>query len=147
MSQETRVKMSESAKKRYATQPHPLLGKQRPDMLGEQNPNWNGGVASLFRKFRRVAKYKQWRTECYQRDDYTCKCCGKRGVELNVDHIKPFALIVMEYKIQNTKQLHECAEIWNLDNGQTLCVSCHRKTNTFGYGTKKLLNHLTIQKD
>lgn len=147
MTDETRAKMSISAKRRFVSQPHPLLGKSRLDMVGPDNPNWSGGFSSLFRRFRRSAKYKQWRTECYKRDDYTCQKCLHRGVELNVDHIKPFALIIMENHIQTIEELYQCSELWNLENGRTLCVFCHRKTDTFGYGTKKLLNNLTTQKD
>lgn len=80
----------------------------------ENNPNWRGGVTSENAKERKTAKYKHWRNSIFERDNYTCQFCSKRGGELNADHIKPFAFY---------KSLR-----YELSNGRTLCVPCHRKT-------------------
>ena len=134
-------KMSKTRKDNplYSGENHPLYGKTRNDMLGEKNPNWTGGGSKLRRGYRRVAKYLEWRTDCYERDDYTCQFCKARGGKLNVDHVKPFALIIKENNIKTIEQLYACEELWALDNGRTLCISCHRQTPTYGGGTKKLI--------
>ncbi len=66
----------------------------------------------------RLARYSpemaKWRRAVFERDDYTCQGCGKRGCELNADHIKPFAYF---------EELR-----FELSNGRTLCVPCHNKT-------------------
>ena len=66
----------------------------------------------------RLARYSpemaEWRKAVFQRDNYTCQECGKRGCELNADHIKPFAYF---------EELR-----FELSNGRTLCVPCHNKT-------------------
>ena len=51
--------------------------------------------------------------ECYKRDNFMCKQCGKKGGLLNAHHIIPWA--------GNPELAFE------LDNLITLCVSCHAK--------------------
>lgn len=86
---------------------------------GELSPNWQGGITPVHQKIRGSKKYKEWRTSVFQRDNYTCVECGdKSGGNLNADHIKPFAYF-SELRFE-------------LSNGRTLCVDCHRRTDTYG---------------
>jgi hypothetical protein len=80
---------------------------------GKRNPNWRGGV-DRGRPERSSKKYKAWRKAVFERDNYTCMECGKRGGYLHADHIKAWAYF--------PKSRYE------LTNGRTLCVPCHRKT-------------------
>lgn len=132
ISQETRVRMSESAKKRYTTQPHPLLGKERLDMLGEHNPNWNGGTTLLNKQIRATIAYKQWRKSCFERDGYVCQFCRQKGGILQVDHITTYANLIAENKIKTVEMAIDCQKLWDVGNGRTLCVDCHKKTETYG---------------
>jgi len=86
---------------------------------GSKNHNWDGGKTKKSQRIRKSFQYRFWRANVLKRDDYTCLICKKRGGKLHVDHIKPFALY---------PELH-----FLLDNGRTLCISCHRKTETYGY--------------
>ena len=117
-------------------------GVKRPNMAGEKNPffgkkhsketmeklsgknapNWKGGVSTENELARKSTAYKVWRSEVFSRDNYTCQDCGANGVEIHADHIKPFATY---------RHLR-----FELANGRTLCVPCHKKTDT--YGVKKL---------
>jgi 5-methylcytosine-specific restriction endonuclease McrA len=61
--------------------------------------------------------------EIFRRDRFTCTKCGIHSgcghvVVLNADHIKPFSLY---------PELR-C----DVSNGRTLCLDCHRKTETYG---------------
>lgn len=78
----------------------------------------NQGATSAEKAIRHSAAYKRWRTAVFERDNYTCQECGTRGGELNADHIKPFAFF---------PDLR-----FDVDNGRTLCVPCHRATDTYG---------------
>ena len=86
---------------------------------GANNWNWKGGIWAKNLKKRGTFEYKLWREEVYKRDDYTCKICGEKGGKLNADHIKPFAYFP-ELRLE-------------VSNGRTLCVECHRKTDTYGW--------------
>lgn len=92
---------------------------------------WKGGIVSIKTAIRGCREYKEWRKAVFQRDDYTCKDCGIKGCELNADHVKPFAIIYYQNNIQSLEDALNCAEFWNINNGRTLCVPCHKKTDTY----------------
>jgi len=97
---------------------------ERKTMLAEkrnkENPPSQG---VLNRRIRYSKKMDEWRIAIFKRDNYTCQDCGARSgngkaIKLNVDHIKSFARFP-ELRFE-------------LLNGRTLCVECHRKTPTWG---------------
>lgn len=106
--------------KKYSGIKIALASQKRIENLprGRHHFNWKGGITSENRQARNSTEYKTWRRAVFERDDYTCVLCGTIGGVLNADHIMPFA----EYK--NLR--------FDTNNGRTLCVSCHRKTETFG---------------
>jgi len=100
-------------------------------LRGENNPNWKGGVTPVAMRIRSHFKYRQWRSDVFTRDDFTCQLCGKRGGGiLNADHFpKRFSAILEEYEIKSIESALDCEELWNVNNGRTLCLSCHKKFN------------------
>lgn len=85
---------------------------------GNLHPHWKGGISGINARIRNSKSYKEWRKKIFERDNYTCICCGAKE-EIQADHIAPFALF---------QELR-----FSVDNGRTLCKECHKKTNTFGY--------------
>ena len=82
---------------------------------------WNkigDGITPRNERIRKSPEYKNWRKQVFERDNYTCVICGKYGSSLHADHIKEFALYP---KLR-----------FEVSNGRTLCVSCHRKTESYG---------------
>lgn len=88
-------------------------------LKGEKNHNWKGGISEANDRIRKSAEYQIWRERVLKRDNFTCQHCKKRGGKLHADHIKPFALYP-EFRFL-------------LENGRTLCIPCHHKTDTHGY--------------
>ena len=111
-----------------------LSGKPQPWNQKENHHNWQGGITELNLQIRGALKYKHWRKAIFERDNYTCQFCNGRGIKIIADHKKKFAQILFENNIKTLKDALKCEELWNLDNGQTLCRECHRKTETFGGG-------------
>lgn len=72
---------------------------------------WDSFINNENQRLRSSAKAENWRFKIFQRDDYTCLNCGKRGCYLNAHHIKPWS----EYpKLR-----------FDINNGITLCKICH----------------------
>lgn len=107
--------------------------KFRKSIIGEGNSNWRGGKTGLAKRIRGLFNYRQWRSDIFTRDDFTCQECGVRGGELNADHCpKQFAEILIENNINSIDDAISCSELWNLNNGRTLCRGCHEETDTYG---------------
>jgi len=44
---------------------------------------------------------------------------------------KAFSKILFEYTIRTFEEALACSELWNINNGETLCVECHKETDTY----------------
>lgn len=93
-------------------------GRPNPAVAGKKCHFWKGGITPESKKERMSLKTRMWREAVYKRDNYTCVLCGKRGGRLNADHILPFSQFPAYRHV--------------LENGRTLCVACHKKTDTYG---------------
>lgn len=93
-------------------------GMKRPEISGERHPRWRGDAVQEEKRLRQSFEYRVWRRSVFERDDYTCQHCFKRGLTIHADHIKPFSLF---------PELR-----FDIGNGRTLCLDCHRKTPTWG---------------
>ena len=82
--------------------------------IGEKHYNWKGGITPIRVKIYRSKEYQNWRNFVFKRDDYTCLNCGTKGCYLEAHHIKRW--------IDYPKLRYE------IDNGVTLCKSCHNLT-------------------
>ncbi len=135
-SEKSKRKMSLSHKGR----PSPLKGRYNLKMRGENHPNWKNGITPINVKIRTSLEYCVWREKILKRDNYTCQTCFKRGGQLNVDHFPIDFYILKEiYQIKSLEQALSCRELWDINNGRTLCIPCHKKTDNFGYRGKKFL--------
>jgi len=87
--------------------------KENKKIRGEKHPNWKGGISPINLQIRQSLEYKIWRRSVFERDNYTCQICGRKGCYLHAHHLKPFA---------------EFPDLrFDTDNGLTLCRECHRK--------------------
>lgn len=120
-----------------------LKGKKIPEEVrkkmseakkGEKSYLWKGGISPENHKIRGSLKYRLWREAVFKRDGYKCVSCEiktNKGlgetVILNAHHIKPFAYFP-ELRFE-------------LTNGQTLCIECHKKTDTYLKSNHRKLSH------
>lgn len=156
-SEETRRKLSEAAKKWK----RPVFSKEWIDNLKKARAKrvytnemrkkmsdaqkrvvaegrchlWRGGVSEENRRIRDSLEYKLWRESVFKRDCHKCVLCGKGNKDgertpLQADHIKPFC----DYPELRL----------DINNGRTLCIPCHKKTDTYCRKSKKNLCETTV---
>lgn len=126
MSDETKKKVSDSKKKNPTRF---WLGKELSNkhkenlrlhhshsLIGENSPNWRGGITPINKKIRQSSDLQDWRIKVFQRDNFLCQMpdCDKTVRYLNAHHIKTFS------KYPELRR--------DIDNGITLCRRCHEKT-------------------
>jgi 5-methylcytosine-specific restriction endonuclease McrA len=98
---------------------------------GDKCPSWKGGITSLYKQIRACDKYEEWRKAIFARDNYTCQDCGgNTGGNLTAHHEKEFAKILQENHITTLEQALACKELWDINNGRTLCEDCHIEEHT-----------------
>ena len=105
--------------------------------IGEKSPTWKGGKTGIKKRIREYSLYKNWRTSVFERDKYTCLFCGQIGGVLNADHKKPFAIIIGEMLDRKEdlsyENISKNEELWNIKNGRTLCLKCHRSIKSISF--------------
>jgi 5-methylcytosine-specific restriction endonuclease McrA len=82
-------------------------------------------------KIRNTTKYLNWRLSILKRDNFTCKICHasvkeKKSLRLEVHHPKSFDDICKENNVSTVEQALGCEELWNLNNGISVCYRCHK---------------------
>ena len=82
---------------------------------GENSSRWNPNITNEERELgRHISGIDEWRKSVYERDNYTCQCCGDdKGGNLNAHHLNGY----------NWDKEHRT----DVDNGITLCEECHKK--------------------
>lgn len=115
------VPMSEEQKRKISES---LMGRPT-GRTGEKSNLWRGGRSREYDKLKNSIEWKNWRRAVFERDNYTCqKCVSKnykglgRTIEIHPHHIK------------DRKNFPELQ--FEVSNGQTLCVDCHRQTDNYG---------------
>jgi 5-methylcytosine-specific restriction endonuclease McrA len=112
----------------------------------------------------RLQESNIWRKAVFERDNYTCQECGKRGSKIEAHHVNPFAVLLTEFlqcysqfsPVEDKETLARLATtwapFWDVNNGRTLCKGCHEniKGNTDmlvrNYKTNKgYLNHKVLK--
>jgi HNH endonuclease len=87
-------------------------GKKRPELKGENNPNWQGGTTSERKRAMSTVEYRQWRFCVLKRDNFKCVMCNNEN-PLQVHHIVPWSEnVILRFSVEN---------------GVSLCRGCHNK--------------------
>lgn len=90
---------------------------------GKNHWHWKGGISHINMLLKSSREYHQWRLSVYVRDKYTCQHCFKHCNKKSIvaHHIKTWAEFP-EYR-------------FDIDNGLTLCRSCHAKVHSVVFKT------------
>ena len=94
---------------------------------GKDSSNYNPNITDEERERGRFTEgSKQWIKDVYERDNYTCQCCGdNRGGNLNAHHLNG----------HHWDKEHRT----DVDNGVTLCEDCHKEFHKiYGYGNNTI---------
>ncbi|HJT49955.1 MAG TPA: hypothetical protein VJ729_17370 [Nitrososphaeraceae archaeon] len=82
-------------------------------------------------KIRNTTKYLSWRIAILKRDNFTCRLChasikDNKSLRLEVHHPKAFDEICNENMVSTIEQALTCDQLWDLNNGLTVCYRCHK---------------------
>ena len=128
LSKETKKKISESLEGKHHT------NRKKVDMIGSKNPNFRGENArtKLYDRIRNSLQYSKWRLAVYTRDGFRCQNCNQLGSgNLNAHHIKAMSKIIKENNLKTFDDAMNCSELWDENNGVTLCKECHQQTESY----------------
>jgi len=116
------------------------LSKQhRQKLRGKNHWNWKGGITKIEKICRRLPEYIEWRSSIFERDNFTCRVCEKKGCYITAHHVKSFSKILKKNNIKTAEQAIKCGELWESKNGITLCEECHSLTDNYkGRNNKKI---------
>lgn len=112
LSSEHKIKLS-LAKKNSGFRPNEKYWFKK----GHIPSNYKGNK-SLNYSLRRSIEWKVWRSKVFERDNFTCKHCGVRGVYIEPHHI---------VSVKECIEMKNLELVFNIDNGLTLCKPCHDK--------------------
>ena len=110
---------------------------------GEKSHLWKGGITPLAEQIRGLRESRNWRSDIFKRDNFTCQECSERGGKIVAHHknafYKLFKFFLRKYNqfspIEDKETLVRLATthkpFWNIGNGITLCKECHKKTESY----------------
>jgi 5-methylcytosine-specific restriction endonuclease McrA/predicted DNA-binding protein YlxM (UPF0122 family) len=118
-SKETKKKISETKSGKHLSEE--TKRKLSEVKKGKKHPNWKGCITPKNTKIRSSLEMRLWKKAVFERDNFTCQKCGKKGGDLHAHHINNFA---------DFPELRVA-----IDNGITLCKECHKEFHRL-YGKK-----------
>jgi len=82
-------------------------------------------------KIRNTTQYLTWRLSVLKRDNFTCRICHdgvkeNKSLGLEVHHAKSFDDICKQNNASTVEQALRCKELWNVNNGISICYRCHK---------------------
>jgi len=113
-------------------------------MKGDKNSNWKDGITPFASSIRHLLEYNNWRLKVFERDNFTCQMPGCTNLDnyIEAHHIILFSKIIKKNNIKSIEEAINCKELWDINNGITLCKKCHRKVTNKENFYKLLFNEI-----
>ena len=119
---QSNTKRSQSVKE-WCKQNPEAVSARGEKLRGENHYRWSGGASKLNQAIRRMTENRKW-MDAVKRRDGCCTQCGS-GESLEAHHLKALAEIIQDNSIESVDEARRCPELWDVDNGVTLCQRCH----------------------
>lgn len=117
--------------------PSPMAGKRHtPETIeklsGANSHLWRGGVSSESKLARTTPEYNEWRKEVYKKDNWSCQNCGIKclGYKDGIRRKESKKIIAAHHFIDFVGDGNTPSD-YDVDNGITVCKSCHRKIHNY----------------
>ncbi len=91
----------------------------------ENSHGWKGGRGKLYNTLRGLRVYREWRTDVFERDNYTCQVCSETHCELQAHHKITIKEFIENYELKTLDDAEDCEGLWDISNGLTVCLDCH----------------------
>ena len=121
-SKESNIKRSESHKKWCAENRNKIIDRGKK-CRGENHYQWKGGISRLNISIRTMTENRNWMDAVKIRDG-KCVRCGSID-ELESHHKIELSKIIEIFNIKSRNDARVCNELWDIENGITLCCKCH----------------------
>lgn len=132
--EESKKKASESHKAWCAENPDKVLARGAKTR-GDSHYRWNGGSSKLAISIRQMTEHRKWMDEVKERDGHRCVQCGDTK-NLESHHIKLFSELLQEHEITSRNDARACKELWDIENGITLCQKHHYEAHGRNYANQ-----------
>ena len=120
---ESRRKASESHKAWCAANPERVAARGEK-VRAEAHYLWKGGITKLTKSIRQMNENRRWMDAVKARDG-CCTRCGS-GELLEAHHKTELSALIERLLISSRDEARaHASELWDLDNGVTLCQPCH----------------------
>lgn len=122
----TKKSDSAKAKIRAANRAYWLANKAAAIARAKSGPDhyaWNGGISQLNRSIRQMTEHRRWSLAVRARDGCCVRCGSVENMESH--HRDELAALISRHGITNRSEARQCAALWNIENGITLCRRCH----------------------
>jgi len=118
----TKAKKSATSREYWAARPDEAIARGAKTR-GPLNRNWRGGVSKLNKSIRTMTENRKWMDAVKARDGRCLRCGATDALEAH--HVEGMASIIERFGIVDRDQARACSALWDIGNGETLCVPCH----------------------
>lgn len=131
---ESKAKTSEANKRFWRENPDKLAARGAK-VTGDLNWQWKGGISKLSQSIRQMTEYRKW-TDAVRARDRKCIRCGLDEL-LQAHHVEAFSELLSRHEVKSRNDAKNCAALWDISNGITLCEECHYKEHGRNYENQR----------